>query len=312
MFFLGWFLAFSALAFAEDEPQTIATGVYINRIYDVSLRDNRFVTDFYIWFRWTDKALKPFESFEVANGRIESRETVYQDVVAGFEYAVVRATATVTKYWDITSFPLDNHRLSLEIEDSQNEDFKVVYEADAANSTISPDIQVPGWQVGGTANAVVSHAYKTNYGDISLPSGNASNYSRYVFSVDIKRPGYGYFFKLFLSLFIATLISFLAFAIKPTDLDPRFGLGIGAVFAVAASQYVVASSLPDSNLITMADMLHLFAIASIFLSLLESTISLKLVGMDKVKASAKLDRISLIVFPIVYVLCNLIVVLRFA
>lgn len=292
-------------------PAEVHVGVYVNRIYDLSLRDNRFVSDFYIWFRWQDKELKPYESFEIANGHLDSRETIYQDVVEGFQYAVVRVTATVTKYWDIRPFPLDNHEVTLEIEDSQNEDFKFKYIADAANSTISPDTQVPGWNIGKTNNQVRSHEYKTNYGDISLPSGNSSSYSRYIFSVNLLRPGYGYFKKLFLSLFLATLISFLAFAIKPTDLDPRFGLGIGAIFAVAASQYVVASSLPDSNIMTMADALHILSITYIFLSLVESTVSLKLATGSRPELSQKLDRICLVLFILTYLTFISLIVFRY-
>lgn len=299
------------LAQKASDPASVHVGVYVNRIYDLSLRDNRFVSDFYIWFRWQDKELKPYESFEIANGHIDSRETIYQDVVEGFEYAVVRVTATITKYWDIRPFPLDNHEVTLEIEDSQNEDFKFKYIADANNSAISPDTQVPGWNIGTTNNQVRNHEYKTNYGDISLPSGNTSSYSRYIFSVNLLRPGYGYFKKLFLSLFLATLISFLAFAIKPTDLDPRFGLGIGAIFAVAASQYVVASSLPDTNILTMADALHILSITYIFLSLVESTISLKLATGPRPELSQKLDRTSLVLFVLSYITFIFLIVYRF-
>ena len=294
-----------------ETPDEVHVGVYVNRIYDLSLRDNRFMSDFYIWFRWQNKDLKPYETFEVANGRIESRETIYQDVVEGFQYAVVRVSATVTKFWDIRPFPLDNHEATLEIEDSQNEDFKLKYIADTANSTVSPDTQVPGWSIGSINNQVKIHEYKTNYGDISLPSGNSSSYSRYVFSVNLLRPGYGYFKKLFLSLFLATIISFLAFAIKPTDLDPRFGLGIGSVFAVAASQYVVASSLPDSNIMTMADALHILSITYIFLSLVESTISLKLATGSRPELSQKLDRICLVLFVGTYITFISLIVFRY-
>lgn len=299
------------LAQAEEKADLVHVGIYVNQIYDVSLRDNRFMADFYVWFRWKNKELKPHETFEVAGGRIETRETIYQDVVEGFEYAVVRVTSTVTKYWDVSSFPLDNHHLTIEIEDSQSEDFKLAYIADAENSTINPETQVPGWQIGPVTNSVSVHQYKTNYGDISLPSGNASNYSRYVFGVDILRPGYGYFLKLFLSVFIATLISFLSFAIRPTDLDPRFGLGIGAIFAAVASQYVVTSALPDTNVITMADSLHILSVSYIFLALMESTISLKLCSIGKTHLSQKMDRFCLAFFTLTYISFNLIVIYDF-
>jgi hypothetical protein len=171
-------------------------------------------------------------------------------------------------------------------------------------------VQVPGYKIVHQRAEVLQHAYKTNYGDISLPTDSASTYSRFVYSLQIERPGYGYFLKLFLSVFIATFIAFLCFAIKPTDLDPRFGLGIGAIFAAVASEYVVASALPESNVITLTDKLHILAIAFIFLSLLESTISLRIFTNRSEKVSASLDRISLIICPIVYLLLNALVVLK--
>jgi len=74
-------------------------------------------------------------------------------------------------------------------------------------------------------------------------------------------------------LFVATGIAFLAFFIRPTDLDLRFGLGVGAIFAAVASQYVVSSSLAATHVLTMADFLHILAFVFIFLSLVESTVS---------------------------------------
>jgi hypothetical protein len=309
VFFLGKALA------GVDQPVTanpsdVHVGLYINNIYNVSLRENSFSADFYVWFRWTDKNLKPLESFEVTNGRIVSKDGIYEDVVEGQNYASCRVVAEFTKFWDVSNFPLDTHKITIEIEDNDNEDFKVRYIPDATNSNYNPDVQVPGYKIVHQRAEVLQHAYKTNYGDISLPTDSASTYSRFVYSLQIERPGYGYFLKLFLSVFIATFIAFLCFAIKPTDLDPRFGLGIGAIFAAVASEYVVASALPESNVITLTDKLHILAIAFIFLSLLESTISLRIFTNRSEKVSASLDRISLIICPIVYLLLNALVVLK--
>lgn len=294
----------------NEKPKEVQVGLYINNIYNMSLRENSFSADFYIWFRWTDKDLKPFESFEVTNGRVISQDGFYQDVLEGQQYAVWRVVAEFTKFWDVKNFPLDVHTLTIEIEDNDNEDFKLRYFPDVSNSNYSPSVQVPGYEIDRQSASVVSHAYKTNYGDITLPSDAESNYSRFIYSLNIQRPGYGYFLKLFLSVFIATFISFLAFAIKPTDLDPRFGLGVGAIFAAVASGYVVTSALPESCVMTLTDQLHILAITFIFLSLLESTISLRIFTNRSEKVSASLDRISLIICPIVYLALNALVVMR--
>lgn len=298
---------FSSVAKAQEEvkQKEVYAGVYVNQIYASSLKDNQFSVDFWIWFRWKGDNIKPVESFDLVNGRIESKESLYEDRIEGLNYAALRVNAAITKFWDIRRFPLDNHILTLEIEDADNEEHKLKFIPDTENSAFDPGVQVPGWKMGKGWAKVHPHGYKTNYGDISLPTGNESVYSSFVYSIPIVRPGYGYFLKLFLTVFIATLIAFLAFAIKPTDLDPRFGVGIGAIFAAVASEYVVTSSLPDTNLITMADQLHILAIVFIFLSLLESTISLQILSRGHEKVSRRMDFISLILFPAAYIMGNL-------
>ncbi len=292
----------------EQRPEHVYVGIYLNQITTISLKDNQFIADFYIWFRWKDKDLNPLASFDVVNGHIESREGVYQNKLNGFNYGVCRVVATIKKFWDISRFPLDNHTLTIEIEDNDNEEFKLKYIPDTENCGIDPQVQVPGWKVETTYARVSAHTYKTNYGDISLPTNNASIYSRFIFSINIIRPGYGYFFKLFFTVFVAALVALIALFIKPTDLDPRFGLGAGALFAAVASEVVIASLLPDTNIMTLTDKLHIVSIFFIFLTIAESIVSLRLFTSGKEELSKRLDRICFYVFLAVYGVLNLAII----
>jgi hypothetical protein len=293
----------------EAKPVDVYAGVYLNQIYDVSLKDNKFCADFYVWFRWQGEDVSPLESFDVVNGRIDTKEGVYEDTIKGFNYATCRVNATITKFWDISEFPLDNHVLTIEIEDNENEDFKLRYIPDRENCGVNPQVEVPGWKYTSAWSEVKTHGYKTNYGDISLPSNNESDYSRFIFSLKVVRPGIGYFFKLFFGVFIAAVIAFLVFFIKPTDLDPRFGLGVGAIFAAVASEYVISSALPDTNILTLADKLHILAFAFIFFSIAQSIVSLRLFTTGHEKASQNLDRLSFPVFFILYSVLSLLLIL---
>lgn len=291
-----------------DKPAEVHAGIYVSRIYGMNLRENQFSADFYLWFRWKKAQLKPHETFEVVNGHVESKELIYEDRLDDSYYTVSRVSATVTKFWDVRRFPLDNHVMTIEIEDSQDEDFKQVYLADKDNSKYDPQVQVPGWDIKMGKAEIASHLYTTNYGDITLPTNSESSYSRFIYSLFIERPGYEYFLKMFLSVFVATLISFLAFLIKPTDLDPRFGLGIGAIFAAVASQYVVSSSLPETNVMTLADKLHILSIIFIFVSLFESTLSLRIFYKGKEELSKRMDRTSLVVCLITYLVGSFLII----
>ncbi len=285
--------ATSAPSTAPDEPlpHHVNVGIYVNQIKSVDLKTNSFVVDFWIWFRWKGTSIKPMESFEIVGGHVDSKENEVHDVVKGYNYAAARVTATVTKFFDIARFPLDAHALAIEVEDGEMEKERLVFEGDVKNSGLSPDLLVPGWHIQQTSSRVVDHEYATNYGNIALETGNKSVYSRFIFQIDLRRPGMGFYFKLFWSLFLATVIALLAMLIDPIDLDPRFGLGVGAIFAAIASAYVISSSLPETNQYTLADKLNMLAVGIIFLSIVQSVFSLRLWKGGREAASKKFDRI---------------------
>src|SRR5690348_2902799 len=56
-------------------PSKVVVGAYVDRITELSLRENRFRVDFYVWFRWTgdDKDFDPLKTFDITNGNITQR-----------------------------------------------------------------------------------------------------------------------------------------------------------------------------------------------------------------------------------------------
>lgn len=284
---------------AASRPSLVTTGIFVNQIYAVSLKDNKFTVDFYIWFRHTDKTIKPLDGFEIMNGRIESKTGMLTKEINGISYSVCRVVATVNKFWDVAQYPLDRHVLSIQIEDSDNDAEKLLFKVDTESSGINPAAQVRGWKITGVHGDVSTSTATTNYGDISLPSNSTSSFSRYAFSIDVVRQGYGHFFKLFSILFLAVFVAFLAFFVQPSA-GPRFGLGTGALFAAAANSFVVSSSLPESSGLTMADLLQITTIGFIFLSLAISTLSLRKFNNGQDALSRQIDRIAVGAFPMLY------------
>ena len=282
-------------------PAVVELGVYVNRLNDVSLKDGKIAVDIYVWFRWRDKDLKPHEAFDLVNGEVTSKSGLMEADLDGVKYASLRVRGIVNKVWDISRFPFDSHEISIEIESTESEIHKLVYVPDVANSGVNADARIAGWTLTPRHARVEVYRYATNYGDTSLPTGAESAYSRFIYSVHISRPGYSLFIKLFTGLFIAAGIGFLSLLIRPIDLDPRFGLGVGAMFAAVASQYVLDSNLPDAPGLTLADKLHVLTFLFIFITLLESTISLRLWNRGRQALSEQLDRYSLVCIVLCFV-----------
>lgn len=287
---------------AAAAPTEVTVGTYVNRIKSMNLRENEFTVDFYIWFRWKGDEVNPVETFELMNGRIEGKTVVPTRDLGGEHYAQARIIAVIDKFWDVRRFPLDRQELEIFIEDQDNDVTRLRYVADAANTDFNRNLKVPGYAVAGGAPTIEVMRYTTNYGDTSLPVGNESSYSRYAYALHASRSGHSYFLKLFSTTFISVMVGFLAFLVKPSDLDPRFGLGVGALFAVVAGTFIISSELPDSDRLAMADHINIASMAMIFLSLVQSAVALKIHSRSEAgrRISARADTICLVAFPLIY------------
>jgi hypothetical protein len=286
---------------ASPPASEVYVGIYVNQIDGVSLKDSKLDIDFHIWFRWKDEKLKPIETFDLVNGQITSKQDIVElPDVNGFKYACCRVLASLHQVWDVERYPLDEHLIQIAVEDGDFEEFKVRYLPDTANSGLNDEVSVAGWVVSIEPVRVESHRYGTNYGDVTLPTGSGSSYSRFVCPVRIGRPGYGLFIKLFTGMLIAAAIALHALLIAPSDLDARFALTVGAMFAAVASEYVVVSSLPDANYLTLADRLHILTFVTIFLSMGISVVSYKAWGRNALWLCRWLDRTSFVVLGAAY------------
>lgn len=234
------FTAVSAPSFAAPDrncPAKVIVGLYLNQLRELDLKTSRFEADFWLWFRWKGEDVNPSRSFEIVGGSYSLQGEPIESAGEGFRYASMRVRAVIYQPFDVGRFPLDDHWLQITIEDNQNEAHKLAYAADVENSRVDPGVDLPGWIVDHTAMNVTTYSYRTNYGDVSLPSGSISQYSRFAFQVHIRRPGTLLFWKLFWGLLIATSISILCLFISPLHLDARFGLCVGSLFASVASAY---------------------------------------------------------------------------
>ena len=285
-------------------PAQVTVGAYVKDIRDLDFKANRYTLDFFIWFRWKDDpalaGYKPLESLELVNGRIEDKSSVVEKKVGDTFYASARVTATMNEPWALANYPFDRHRVQAFIEDSGLTTGELVFVADGPNSRMGDELSVAGWQTSNFAVAVRSMVYHSNYGDPSLPGDARSEYSRFAFALDLDRQTYGSALKLLSTVLLATAVAFVAFMVKPSDLDARFGMGVGSLFAVAASAFIASSSVPDSGVMTIADHIHMVALAFIFGTLLISAVCLKLEVSERESTAFRIDRICLVGLPLLF------------
>ena len=274
-------------------PAKVTAGIYVDRIVELSMREQSWSVDCYIWFNWSDTLLKPSDNFQVVDGWIESKEKKDEYINGADHYVLYRIVARITSVFDEIRFPRDDHLLTICIEDPSYIRQKMVFVPDVVNAAVSSRVKVPGYLIYKEAVVEKPHSYKTSRGDPRLLPGSKATFSQFRMGLWIRRDGWGFFLKMFLPLFVAVSVATLSFFIKPTDVDPRFGLGVGALFAAVANSYITSSMLPNTGVMSLADIINIMGTITILLTLIESTISLYLFDQkDKKKLSQRLDRFS--------------------
>jgi hypothetical protein len=289
----------------DAKPTQVRSGIYVDRVLELSVRDVSWSVEFYLWFRWHGDSPKTCEGFQVVDGTIESQELEEDETIAGERYQRFRVAAKITKFFDVTRFPCDEHLLTIAIEHPAHQRQHMQFVADQENSSVSSRVHVPAYRMAAPIVIEKPHSYKTTRGDPRLPLGTKSTYSQLRMGIPTERGGWGLFFKMFQSLYVAVLLALLAFFIRPTEVDPRFGLGVGALFAAVANAYVISSLVPDTGTLALADIINAVGIAAILLTVAQSTVSLNLYSVWGEEAlSRAFDRLSFFIILVFYALLN--------
>jgi hypothetical protein len=285
----------------------VQTGAYILRLSKVSPRDGSFEVDMWLWFRWLGSDVRPDLTFELANGIITSRSESQIEDDGGVNYATVRVQATIFHDFDVRRFPLDNHVITLNLEDAELNNTQLSYVPDEGIA-LDPGVNVAGWKVALQTPAVTPHVYNTNYG-LRTAEEAGGTYSRFSLPITLERTSYGPLFKSFWISALAVLLGLLAFLIKADDLDARFGMGVGSIFAASANAFVISDQLPPTTAVTLAEQINLIAVGVIFTSVFISIWSLRLRYADREEASLSLDRLAMWGLGLLYLALNVLVML---
>lgn len=260
----------------DDNTLYVTSGMYIERITGLSFKQSLWHVDFYIWFKWpisTSGKINPGKTFHVVDGELLGKPLLIDAYETNkTHYRLYRARARVTKFFNMTRFPRDDHMLTLRIEDKKFQYNELHYVPDEQLSNISSRVEIPGYAISKGVLLEKPHSYKTNMGDPRLAADYKDTHSQLLYSILIRRPGWGLYWKLFQGMFAAVSISLLAFLVLPSD-KSRFPFGIGAFFASVASTYVTTNQLPGVGVLTLTDVVNGVGMATIFLTLLSSIVS---------------------------------------
>lgn len=285
-------------------PDTVVIGAYVISVHDINFQQKEYTMRFWLWLLYDNPAFDFARQIDIPNAKSIDPPEVIMDVIDGKTWQLMKMKCTMKQNWKVDDFPFDKQRLTVTVENSLFDLNQMVFKADAWGSTCDREMTIDGWKITDFRVDTRPHEYTTVFGDPRSEMLH-SDYDSFNIIIDIERNAWGLFFKIFVGMYIAFLIALLSFAPQVYELEPRFGLPVGGLFAAVGNKYIIDSVLPQSSSFTLVDTLHTITFTGIFLILLVSAISLRLHEKKLVNLSKRIDYWGSVLILFFYVLLNI-------
>ncbi len=295
--------ALTARADDDAKPETVKTGVYITSIHDIDFKQKEYTIDLWMWFKYKNQKFDFVQNLEIPSAKSVTKSFSTTDTVDGEIYLLMKLQCVMKDSWKINNFPFDRQKLRFSIENSQFDSKALAFVVDTLGKHFDPRFTLRGWTIDSLKISAGKHAYETAFGDAGIKIPH-TEYSTFKVNIGIDRDAMGLFWKMFLGMYVAFFIAYMCFYIHTDGIDSRFGLSVGALFAVVGNKYIVDASLPESTTFTMVDMLHGVTLFFILAIIASNAYSLKLVKKDKLPKALRFDKIAAVVMLLAYILIN--------
>jgi len=293
--------------FAQAQPDTVNVGAYVMSVHDINFHDKEYTARFWLWFLYNNKDFDFVRQLDITNAKSMDEPQLLQDSLQGKAYSMLKMKCTMKQNWNVQDFPFDQQHLKIQIENTLFDKKSLIFKPDLKGSKFDSDETLAGWDIHNFRVEVIDNQYETGFGD-DRPDKSNQVFSAFLIQMDIERNAWGLFLKIFVGMYIAFLIAMISFAPHPSELEPRFGLPVGGLFAAVGNKYIIDSVLPESTSFTLVDSLHAITFFTIFAILVVSATCLKMIDRGKEELSIKINRVGAWVIGVAYFLANVILV----
>lgn len=285
-------------------PDSVKVGVYVISVHDINFHDKEYTIRFWMWFLHDNPEFDFKTQLDIPNAKeIDEPEVIY-DTINGKTWVQMKMKCVMKENWVVHNFPFDKQHLRVRVENIMFDRNKLVFKADVRHSMFDDIEGMDGWTVKNFAVSEDTTRYNTGFGD-PQPGHDAQTYSTFKIDMDIERDAWGLFMKIFIGMYIAFLIALVSFASQPWELEPRFGLPVGGLFAAVGNKYIIDSLLPESPEFSLVDTLHSITFIGILSVLAVSAISMKYYNADDKEACLRANKVGSRIVFFAYVIINI-------
>jgi hypothetical protein len=290
------------------QPDTVKVGAYIISVHDINFREKEFTARFWLWFVYDNPDFDFSKQLDIPNAKAIDPPEIIVDSLNGKAWAIMKMKCVMKENWNVSDFPFDQQHLSVQIENTLFDNKSLIFLPDTAGSRFDEQEAIDGWKIRNFRVRQQTNDYQTGFGD-PRPERALQNFSAFIIEMDIERDAWGLFMKIFIGMYIAFAIAVISFTPHPSELEPRFGLPVGGLFAAVGNKYIIDSLLPESSSFTLVDTLHTLTFLAIFSTLVVSSITLRLHDKERFELVNRVNKIGSRLVIGLYLVANITFVL---
>ncbi len=289
---------------ADGPPTKVTIGMHMVDLMGVDDINQTLAGDFLVVLKWTDPRLAHLEGCEIHLKDIWDPKIVMlnsgrkfpklpKEVVIGPGSSVSyiqRYGGTFATYHNLRDFPFDKQNFQIWLVPSEAED-NVMLAIDEDATGRRELLNISAWTID-RVNAKVDRRYMETFDRY---------HSRYTFEIRANRITAYYVWKVLLPLCLIIAMSWAVFWINPARFGPQIGLSATAMLTLIAFLFATTNMLPALGYFTILDFFIGGATILVFLAMLESLTTSFLVSNDKAELALQIDRVSRVLFPLVFV-----------
>ena len=289
-------------------PTEITYGILVADIMAIDDVDQTLTGDFMVETSWVDPRLAEeagcrFQLSKVWHPRIESinsstgiakrsfaRDQVEIDV-GGRVRHYQRWYGTIATYHHLEHFPFDPQKFRIRFTSFDYDAKEILIKADKEFTRVADLINIPDWTIG------VASASVELIDMVELRSPR----SIFILEIPAIRNSNFYIWKVLVPLSFIVMMSWAVFWINPVKFGPQLGISATSMLTLIAFQFALTGIVPKLSYFTTMDKLILGSSGLVFLSFVESVLTIYLVSIKKEAAAFKVDDVCRWLFPLMFI-----------
>jgi len=233
-----------------NKTKLVYTGLDINTISDLSIKNSSCVIDFYLWFRFEGEFDDSNLEFVNSVDPLTLGRPVIEDKTGNLTTRAYRLKAPFKINFQFHEYPFDKQTLQIQFRHVKQTRDKLIYISDILgmrlkNSKKKRFSALSSWT---TDSIMFFQNIITNNSTLGVPkffnSRNSIKYSQFNAQIKIKRRIVSFLIKNLILIFVMIMISYVTYYI-PADVFPiRISIGMSTLLTTAFSHIKLSQEIP--------------------------------------------------------------------